>query len=718
MNGSFFNTQEFLERLTEITKANLTNPQFGVSELAREMGMSRSNLHLRVKKITKTSASQFINQVRLKKAMELLKKESLTVSEAAFESGFHSVTYFTKCFSDYYGYPPGEAGKHDETEAITGNFQKENPVNFKKWTIITVLVLAILIPVVAVTYTIFSNKISASKSVEPEKTIAVLPFKNDSRDTTNAYFINGLMESILNNLSNTPDLNVRSRTSVESYRNTTKSLPEIAKELGVNYIVEGSGQKYGDLVVLNIQLLEANTDRHLLSKQYRREVKEVKDFTGLQNEIALNLASEIKQTIKPEEVKWYKEISTENFEALSLYLQGMEVQRLIQGNANRNEITIKLFQARDKFKKALELDSTFTLPMVQLGWVYNSLSSNRPVGNEYDSLSYNARISFDKDYFDSALYYANRAIHFDKEYASAYTLLGHLYFSRGNNDKALENYEQALQYVKSEKMIPYRALGDLYFHKGEYPKSIEYHYKQLQMEHENKQNPEYWTLLHLYDKLGRLGFIEESNKYSNWLLKLNNDTTGHVHRLMFNHYIIGNYDSVIHLGQKRFEIDSASFSWTLPWAWFAKKNLPEATKWLHTFNRVLKLQGRQTEGDYGLSFIYFLNGETEKAIPLFNLAIQFFNNQIENNLSPETTIPHIHSASIYSSMNEKEKALESLRKNKSTNLFTLATLKSCPRFDNVRNEPEFQKIVKEMETSYLKHHEQIGKFLRKVGEIE
>jgi AraC-like DNA-binding protein len=105
-----------LERLTEITKANLTNSQFGVSELAREMGMSRSNLHLRVKKVAKISVSQFINQVRLKKAMELLRQESLTVSEAAFESGFHSVTYFTKCFSDYYGYPPGKVGNRPETD--------------------------------------------------------------------------------------------------------------------------------------------------------------------------------------------------------------------------------------------------------------------------------------------------------------------------------------------------------------------------------------------------------------------------------------------------------------------------------------------------------------------------------------------------------------------------------------------------------------------------
>jgi AraC-like DNA-binding protein len=135
MNGFSFNAEEFLERLTEITKANLTNSQFDVFELAREMGMSRSNLHIRVKKVAKTSVSQFINRVRLKKEIELLRQESLTVSEAAFESGFHSVTYFTKCFSDFYGYPPGEAGKHDETE-ITPDFQKGNPINYKKWALI------------------------------------------------------------------------------------------------------------------------------------------------------------------------------------------------------------------------------------------------------------------------------------------------------------------------------------------------------------------------------------------------------------------------------------------------------------------------------------------------------------------------------------------------------------------------------------------------------
>ena len=113
MSGLSFNAEEFLERLTEITKANLTNSQFGVSELAREMGMSRSNLHLRVKKAAKKSVSQFINQVRLEKAMELLSQASLTVSEVCWETGFGSVSYFIKCFHDYYGFPPGEVGNRE-----------------------------------------------------------------------------------------------------------------------------------------------------------------------------------------------------------------------------------------------------------------------------------------------------------------------------------------------------------------------------------------------------------------------------------------------------------------------------------------------------------------------------------------------------------------------------------------------------------------------------
>jgi len=104
---------DFLNKITEIIIENVSNEQFGVSELAQEIGMSRSNLLRKVKKLTDISVSQFIRQVRLEQAMEMLNEDSFTVSEVSYKVGFGSTSYFIKCFHDYYGYPPGEVGKRD-----------------------------------------------------------------------------------------------------------------------------------------------------------------------------------------------------------------------------------------------------------------------------------------------------------------------------------------------------------------------------------------------------------------------------------------------------------------------------------------------------------------------------------------------------------------------------------------------------------------------------
>jgi len=100
--------QAFLQKLTGITLANLTNNQFGVSELASEMGKSRSYIYLRLKRLTGEAVSQFIRRIRLEKALEMLKKDEATVAEIAYDVGFGSPSYFIKCFHDHYGYPPGE----------------------------------------------------------------------------------------------------------------------------------------------------------------------------------------------------------------------------------------------------------------------------------------------------------------------------------------------------------------------------------------------------------------------------------------------------------------------------------------------------------------------------------------------------------------------------------------------------------------------------------
>ena len=248
--------------------------------------------------------------------MELLKENSFTVSEVSYKVGFSSPSYFIKCFRDLYGYPPGEANQHIQEE---NEVKPDRIPNKKKNKIILASVILVLI-IVTILFTVI--KPIAFVQRELEKSIAVLPFKNDSNDSTNVYIVNGLMEAILNNLQKIEDLRVISRTTVEKYRNTGMTIPEIARELNVSYFVEGSGQKIGDEVLLNIQLIEGPSDRHMWAEQYKRKTTNI--FT-LQNEIAQNIAGKVEVIITPEENERLNKVPTRNPVAYDNFLKGLDL---------------------------------------------------------------------------------------------------------------------------------------------------------------------------------------------------------------------------------------------------------------------------------------------------------------------------------------------------------------------------------------------------------
>ncbi len=156
---------------------------------------------------------------------------------------------------------------------------------------------------------------------QDKKSIAVLPFINDSSDQENTYFINGVMEEILNNLQKIKALRVISRTSVELYRNQKKPICEIAQELGVNYIVEGSGQKYGNNFRLRAQLIMAAKETHLWGESFQSEINDVKDIFNIQIRIAESIAEELKAVISPEEKRLIEKIPTADLGVYDQYLK-------------------------------------------------------------------------------------------------------------------------------------------------------------------------------------------------------------------------------------------------------------------------------------------------------------------------------------------------------------------------------------------------------------
>jgi TolB-like protein len=159
--------------------------------------------------------------------------------------------------------------------------------------LITILVLVLIV----VGYFLIPKLSKSSKPVE--KSIAVLPFANESPSDSNRYFINGVMEEILNNLQKTKDFKVLSRTSVEPYRNTTKPIAEIGRNLGVTYIVEGSGQKFGNTYNLKVQLIDTKNNKHVWAKSYEKEISNANDIYSVQTEISQAIANEIKALITP-----------------------------------------------------------------------------------------------------------------------------------------------------------------------------------------------------------------------------------------------------------------------------------------------------------------------------------------------------------------------------------------------------------------------------------
>ncbi|MCP4121260.1 MAG: helix-turn-helix domain-containing protein [Bacteroidetes bacterium] len=487
MTGASDNTKSFIEQAESIVLENIADEQFGVSELASAMNMSRSNLLRKIRKDVKLSASQFIREVRLKKGMELLKQTSSTVSEISYQVGFGSTSYFIKCFREKYGHSPGETGKREsESES-----NLEVPTQRKiPWKVITGVIVAL-----AVVCFFFMYQWPSGTENAPEKSIAVLPFKNESSDSSNLYFVNGLMEATLTNLQKIEDLRVISRTSSEKYRRTSRTIPEIADELGVNYVVEGSGQRVGDQVLLNIQLIEASSDRHVWSQQYNREVV---DIFALQNEVATKIAKAVKAIVTPAEREQIEKIPTESPEAYDYYLKAMD-----PFNARTKE---GLEAAIPLFEKAIEYDNQFAWAYANIAIAYYFLDIFQQ----------------EKQYTEQINNYADKALLYDAKSGVSLIAKAFYYIHTEDYRLALPHLEKALEYNPNSSAVV-QMLSDFYAHRmPNTAKYLEYALKGIQLDVAGTDSiTRSYSYLHLSNALVQTGFFDEAAKYIDQSLDYN-----------------------------------------------------------------------------------------------------------------------------------------------------------------------------------------------------
>ena len=213
-----------------------------------------------------------------------------------------------------------------------------------------------------------------------KNSIAVLPFANRSADAEDIYFTDGIHDDLLTQLSRIDAFSVISRTSVMEYRDTTKNLRQIAQELSVANIMEGSVQRAGDRVRINVQLIDAYTDEHLWAEIYDRELT-TNNLFDIQTEIAKAIAAALKATLTDSELADVAEVPTENVAAYDLYLQA---RRFTQ-----NETMSDYRTAIELFKESLTLDPNFKFAWIGLArahmtnyWSYGGNPADRDLALE------------------------------------------------------------------------------------------------------------------------------------------------------------------------------------------------------------------------------------------------------------------------------------------------------------------------------------------------
>jgi TolB-like protein/Tfp pilus assembly protein PilF len=296
-----------------------------------------------------------------------------------------------------------------------------------------------------------TNEANASRPIS-EKSIAVLPFDNLSDEKANAYFADGIQDEILTRLSKIADLKVISRTSTQHYKSAPENLPEIAKQLGVAHILEGSVQKSGDAVRVNVQLIKAANDSHLWADTFDRKLT---DIFSVESEVAKAIADQLRAKLTGEEEQVIAARPTDNPEAHDAYLRGL-AYNLKTANSPANSLG-----AQKYLREAVRLDPKFAL-----GWALLSFVEAR--GYLTQTLQPTVALR------EEARQAAETALTLQPNLGEAVLAKGYYhYFCLKDYDTAVRYFEQARQFLPNSSRIP-ESLAYVTRRRGQWDRSESY----------------------------------------------------------------------------------------------------------------------------------------------------------------------------------------------------------------------------------------------------
>ena len=535
--------QVFIRKLTDIVIANLENENFGVNELAKASGRSLYRLGRTLHSINGKTVNQFIREVRLRKALEILRDDEYTVTEVANRVGFSSPAYFNHCFHKFFGFPPGEVNKiHIKNDVQNNPLESAIGKNLKvaiskrlvfgtRGTLTFILIIGAL-SVYIYKKTHKSDWTDDFASSNGRISIAVLPFRNMTRDTTWNVWQEGIQQTIISSLSNSKELKVIRKGDVETMLQkqgvtnftiiTSVLAEELSRSLNANFFVSGSMKQSGPKIRIDAQLISVKRSEVLhsfeVNGQYKDEIildltdtlrKEITDFLLLSKLIKEDPWLHLPQTP-----------GTVSPEAFKYCIYGRKAYAKADWATAQNWFFRSLAADSNYIEAMSGIYSTYknqNMPEQSLSWILK-IQGKKGRMTIFDKLYYSWIYADNFEPPDTCIRYLKQLQAVDDQNDYNY-LIGAVYGKSGQYDKAIPPFEKYLdnsrnkgkEYLKNNWVFP--ALGEVYHSAGLYKKERKL-YRQAERYNDDQTSVFFsWVLKDIASLYLTAGDTAKANRY-------------------------------------------------------------------------------------------------------------------------------------------------------------------------------------------------------------
>jgi serine/threonine protein kinase/Flp pilus assembly protein TadD len=512
-----------------------------------------------------------------------------------------------------------------------------------------------------------------------ENSIAVLPFDDLSPEKDQEWFCDGITEDIIVRLSKIGNLKVISRTSIMQYKEVKKTTPEIADELNIKMILEGTVRRANDRVRIVAQLIETSQDKHIWAETYDRELK---DILEIQSDVAEKIAGALSVELSENEKSSIQKKQTEDFAAYNFYIKGREFYYRYQKEDNEQVIRL--------YKNALEIDPNYALAYAGLGDAY--------------AMGYN-KFGFSPAWIDSALAVSKKAIEIDPNSSEAHKALGTAYSVIDRTGAAIDAYKKSIE-LNPGNDVATGNLGHRYLKKGQLREALKWNLKTVEL------NP-----ISAASRV-QLGTVYKSlcedfkaqRAYKN-ALDLDPKLVSTRKRLIELYLAQNNYNKALTTAKEilNFTADSLNAFTFTGYVEQVRNNSSEAYKYFTEVTRRLQekyFYNHHIVSMVQLATIEFKRGKEEKAKKIFSEFMNYANKEMDSG-NESWEIPY-NIAGVYSVMNERDKAFLWLVKAIDAGWRDYRIGKIEPLFENIRKDSRFEKRIEHVSGLVNKAREHIN----------